>query len=364
MNDAVSCPVMNILGIETSCDETSAAVVRNGTDVLSNIVKSQVEIHAPYGGVVPEIASRNHLANLPYAVNHAMKEAGMDWKDIDAIAATYGPGLASSLMVGLSTAKSLSWRLGKPFIAVDHVAAHIYSAFLGENSPLFEETIPFVALVVSGGHTSLFKVEEDRNILLGQTIDDAAGEAFDKAAQLLGLGYPGGPAIDRMSRGGNRDLVDFAEPRIKPENQLIGELDADLCFSFSGLKTALMYYLKDHFQGENDGFPASVSASFQEAVVSAIVKRSARALEVTGTGVLAVGGGVSLNTRLREQLEDISKKMNTRLLLADPDYCGDNAAMIAGIAASGRCMSGKEAMQLDVQPSINYIAGTQIANCK
>lgn len=341
---------MNVLGIETSCDETSAAVVRDGRHVLSNVVFSQVHLHRPYGGVVPEIASRSHVEALPGVVDEAVKGAG-DWGAVDAVAVTHGPGLASSLLVGLSLAKGLALRLGKPLCAVNHIEAHIYSVFLGAGSPAVEEVCPMLALVVSGGHTCLIAVEGlGRYRMLGQTIDDAAGEAFDKGANLLGLGYPGGPAIDKAAREGDAGAVRFPRGRQRSAKIRFHGLNTDLCFSFSGLKTALLYYLRDHPTPAGSAQLASVAASYQEAIVDALAARCGKAL--AGMRSLAVGGGVSLNRRLRERLAGVANERGVRLLLAEPKYCADNAAMIAGLAGAGRGVWGAQAMAIDAEPSL------------
>lgn len=341
---------MNILAIETSCDETAAAVVRDGREVLSSVVFSQVELHGPYGGVVPEIASRCHVEVLPGVIDQAREEAGLEWGRIDAVAATYGPGLASSLLVGLSAGKALALRLGRPFIAINHIEAHLYSPFLGAKAPSPASAMPALALVVSGGHTLLFRVTAPgQYVLAGRTIDDAAGEALDKAAQLLGLGYPGGPIIDRLSRDVPRDTVRFPDGRPKPGNPALGGLQADLCMSFSGLKTALMYRVRQTPPAD-DGEVARLAAAYQEAIVQALLSRVERALGEER--VLLAGGGVSLNSRLREQLQVLADRRGVRLLLAEPRFCGDNAAMIAGLAGAGGGVRGAEAMDLDVVPNL------------
>lgn len=341
---------MNVLGIETSCDETSAAIISGGTRVLSSIVLSQIEMHAPYGGVVPEIASRSHVEHLSGVVGEAVKVSGLSWSAIDAVAVTHGPGLASSLLVGLSFAKGLAFSLKKPLCVINHIEAHIYSAFLEGEASRFEDVCPFVALVVSGGHTSLFRVDgKGRYKLLGQTIDDAAGEAFDKGANLLGLGYPGGPVIDRISKNGQRDYVNFPRGRVRAQNLGLMGVDHDLCFSFSGLKTALLYYLKDH-PPANEAELASVAASYQEAIIDSLVQRCERAVE--DTGVLVVGGGVSLNSRLRERLTEMANRNSVELIMARPRYCGDNAAMIAGLAGAGYGTWGADAMAADAVPNL------------
>ena len=343
---------MNVLGIETSCDETAAAVVRDGRAVLSSIVLSQVELHTPYGGVVPEIASRGHVEHLPGVIETAVRDAGLTWDGIDAVAATYGPGLASSLLVGFSAAKALAMRLSRPLHAINHLEAHLYSPFLEEDAPRWTDVCPFLGLIVSGGHTCLVRVEGlGRYRLLGQTIDDAAGEAFDKVAKMLGLGYPGGPAIDRVSKGGDVAYVRFPRGRQRGERGLPGGLDADLCFSFSGVKTSLLYYLRDNPTDGDEVRTRSVAASYQEAIVDALVTRCARASR--GMAHLAAVGGVSLNSRLRERLRELADGQGFTLLLARPVYCADNAAMIAGVAGAGQGITGDDALSLDVDPNLS-----------
>jgi len=342
---------MNVLGIETSCDETSAAVVADCRRVLSNVVFSQIHLHAPYGGVVPEIACRSHVEKLPSVIEEAMKLSGLEWGQIDAIAATYGPGLASSLLIGFSAAKGLALRLGKPLCAINHIEAHIYSVFLGDGAPKPEEVCPFVSLVVSGGHTSLFRVERPGSYkLLGRTIDDAAGEAFDKGANLLNLGYPGGPVIDKVSRNGQKDLVKFPRGRYRHGKGQVAGLDAGLCFSFSGVKTSLLYYLKNNPLAPGDGKLASVAASYQEAIIDSLIEKCGKAL--TGGLQLAAVGGVSLNSRLRTRLAELAHEKGVRLMLAEPAYCADNAAMVAGLAGMGCGVSTRESMDLDVYPNL------------
>ena len=384
---------MTILGIETSCDETAAAVVRDGRDVLSSVVYSQVPLHQPYGGVVPEIASRSHVEKLPGVIAQAMEGAGFrvqgsgnaeikecapssnippflhsnqnpeprplnpytDWSSLDAIAVTYGPGLASSLMIGLAAAKGLALRLKIPLIGINHIEAHIHSVFLSPGAPALEETYPLLALVVSGGHSLLVDVPRPGVYhIIGQTLDDAAGEAFDKAAQLLGLGYPGGPAIDRAARQATpRGDLEFPQGRVRVGHHLVsGDLRPELCVSFSGLKTALMYHLRSHpVAGPED--VNAIAASYQEAIVSALADRCDRALRSGNYRCLAVGGGVSLNARLRVRLQEVADQRHVRLLLALPKYCGDNAAMIAGLAGAGCGVRGPAALTLDVTPSLS-----------
>ena len=345
---------MTVLGIETSCDETAAAVVRGGREVLSSIVFSQVPLHQPYGGVVPEIASRSHIEKLPGVIREALERAGMAWPEIDAVAATYGPGLASSLLVGLSAAKGLAWSLDKPLIGINHVEAHIYSVFLSPEAPKPAAVLPLLALVVSGGHTMLVQVAPDRSCrVLGQTLDDAAGEAFDKAAKLLGLGYPGGPVMEKaaLRAGGTEAGVVFPQGRISPGNPALGDLQAELCFSFSGLKTALSTHLARHPVTCEAGRDV-LAAAYQEAIVGALAARCDRALGSASYRALAVGGGVSLNGALRERLAGVAASHAVPLLLPLPRYCGDNAAMIAGLAAAGGGVRGEEAFLLDATPGL------------
>jgi N6-L-threonylcarbamoyladenine synthase len=342
---------VNILGIETSCDETAAAVVRDGRHVMSNVVFSQTALHRPYGGVVPEIASRSHVEALPGVVEEAVGTSGVGWSGIDAVAVTYGPGLATSLLVGLSAAKGLALRLGRPLFAINHIEAHIYSPFLSDGAPSLEESCPMLSLVVSGGHTSLVLVTAPRQYrVLGQTVDDAAGEAFDKGANLLGLGYPGGPAIDKAARGGDAARIRFPQGRQKGGNLRLEGMDPSLCFSFSGLKTALLYHLRDHPLSGNPADLSDVAASYQEAIVEALISRCRRALP--GARCLAAGGGVSLNGRLRARMQEVAASAGARLLLAEPKYCADNAAMIAGLAGAGSGLRGEAAMLADADPSL------------
>lgn len=343
---------MNVLGIETSCDETSAAVVRDGAHVLSNVVFSQIAEHRPYGGVVPEIASRRHVEELPGIVEKAVAAAGLRWEDVDELAVTHGPGLASSLLVGLTAAKALALRLGKPLVGVNHVEAHVHSLFLGEDLPRPDEVCPLIVLMVSGGHTCLLRMERVGVYrLLGQTLDDAAGEALDKGANVLKLGYPGGPAIEKAAAGGNPAFVRF--PR-GMENQAPGEstggLDRDLCFSFSGLKTSLLYYVKRRAAVFADGSLGDVAASYQEAVFDTLLSRTQRAIRRERIAALGCVGGVARNRRLREKLEALAAQHRVRLLLAAPEFCTDNAAMVA--AAAGTPGSLVSRGEIDVQPDL------------
>lgn len=312
---------MRILAIETSCDETAAAVVEDGRSVLSSVVATQVEVHAKYGGVVPEVASRHHLENLCPVVTQALTDARLDYGDMDAVAVTAGPGLIGCLLVGVQAAKGIAFVHGKPLVPVHHIAGHIEAPFLAAQIPL-----PAVALVVSGGHTSLFEVPARGEYrLLGRTRDDAAGEAFDKVAKLLGLGYPGGPVIDRLSRGANDHAVAFKPARIK---------DGRPDFSFSGLKTAVLYHVR------REGIPPvadpaqvpedvrDLAASFQRAVVTALLARLREAARTHRPKSLLVTGGVAANTRLRQDAQVLAEELDLPLFVPPLALSTDNAAMI------------------------------------
>lgn len=345
---------MNILGIETSCDETSAAVVRDGQTVLSSIVFTQIAQHRPYGGVVPEIASRMHVEHLPDVINEAIKASGLAWIDIDAVAVTNGPGLATSLLVGLAGAKGLALRLNKPLINVNHLEAHIYSIFLDNPDITPESLCPFLALIVSGGHTCFIQVDrigEYRQ--LGRTVDDAAGEAFDKGANLLGLGYPGGPAIDKAARTGRLEYVTFPRGYVSKLPARLPGLIPKYCVSFSGLKTSLLYHIKNHPLGSGPNADVNnLAASYQEAIVDTLIKRASYAAD--SAKVIALVGGVSLNKRLREKFSSMAARKRVRLVLANPRYCTDNAAMVAGLAfhKMATCLPLDQAMALDVDPNL------------
>jgi len=327
---------MIILGVESSCDETAAAVVEDGSRVLSDVVASQAALHGPYGGVVPELASRKHVEAILPVLGEAMHEAGVTWGQVDAIAATQGPGLVGALLVGLSAAKALAYALKKPMIAVNHLEGHIQAAFLGRE----ELTQPFVCLVVSGGHTALYRVDPDGTTsFLGSTRDDAAGEAFDKVAKLLALGYPGGVEIERLAAGGDPHAFNF--PRAFIDGQ-------SLEFSFSGLKTSVANFVRQHGppseSGEQGAYRlADLLASFQEAVVEVLINKTVRAAGMCSVGDIAVVGGVAANLRLRERFEEEAGMHRFRLHLPVRRYCTDNAVMIAAAAyrtwrRSGFCL--------------------------
>jgi len=314
-----------ILGIETSCDETAAAVVDDGRRVRSNIIASQVDLHRKYGGVVPEIASRAHIERLDSVIEEAMSVAGCSKKELDGIAVTNRPGLVGALLIGVTAAKTLSWAWGKPLAAVDHIEAHAYSPAIG----LADDPWPAVALVASGGHTSLYRVDSDTDIaLLGATTDDAAGEAFDKVAAILGLGYPGGPEIDRVARNGKSDAVNFPRTMLSADS---------LDFSFSGVKTAVLYHVHGHgrISGGLERLSAAeisdIAASFQCAVVDVLVRKTMLAALRTKVSTVVIGGGVAANRLLRDELGDACKTRGLRFIAAPMAYCTDNAAMIAAL---------------------------------
>jgi N6-L-threonylcarbamoyladenine synthase len=324
-----------VLGIETSCDETAAAVVADGSTVLSSVVSSQVGLHARFGGVVPEIASRAHVQLLTPAVAQALVEAGIEGPAVGAVAATVGPGLASALLVGVSVAKSLALVWDVPFVGVNHMEGHLYACFLHE--PDLE--LPAVALLVSGGHTMLVLMEgHGRYTLLGTTVDDAVGEAFDKVARFLGLGYPGGPAIDRIATVGDPGAVDF--PRAMERE--------GYDFSFSGLKTAVTRYAKAHLDAE----VADVAASFQRAAVEVLVTKARRAVAGTGARSLCLGGGVAANTLLRQRVAEACEADGVAAVIPPPHLCTDNGAMVAAAAWRRLRDDGPTPLEVGVSPSL------------
>lgn len=311
---------VTILAIESSCDETAAAVVRNGREVLSNVISSQIALHTVYGGVVPEIASRKHIEKINQVMEEALQNAGMQLADMDAIAVTYGPGLVGPLLVGVSAAKAVSFASGIPLIGVHHIEGHISANYI-ENKELEP---PFVCLVVSGGHSHLVVVKDYGEYeILGRTRDDAAGEAFDKVARAIGLGYPGGPKIDKVSKEGNPEAITF--PRAK-----VGDSDYD--FSFSGLKSAVLNYLNSCEMKGIEICQADVAASFQKAVVDVLVEHSIHAVLSCGMKKFAIAGGVASNSALRRALEDECQKRGIAFYHPSPILCTDNAAMIGAAA--------------------------------
>lgn len=309
-----------ILAIESSCDETAAAVIKNGREVLSNVISSQIDLHKLYGGVVPEIASRKHIEKINQVIEEALAEAGTRLSDMDAIGVTYGPGLVGALLVGVAEAKAISYASKIPLVGVHHIEGHICANYI-ENKELEP---PFVCLVVSGGHTHLVKVlDYGEYEILGRTRDDAAGEAFDKVARAIGLGYPGGPKIDRLAKEGNPDAIRF--PRAKVAD---GAFD----FSFSGLKSAVLNYLNGCRQKGETIVEADVAASFQKAVVDVLVDHAMMAVEKYNLDKMALAGGVASNSALRQAMEEACQKRGIKLYAPSPIFCTDNAAMI-GVAA-------------------------------
>jgi N6-L-threonylcarbamoyladenine synthase len=335
-----------VLGIETSCDETSVAVLDKGR-VQSNIISSQI-VHKEYGGVVPELASRAHLKMIIPVMQAALDQAGVSLRDIEAVAAVYGPGLVGSLLVGLNFGKSLAWSLGIPFIGVNHMEGHIYSTFLEDEKPVY----PFICLTVSGGHTDLIYIREPLTYqLMGRTRDDAAGEAFDKVAKMLGIGYPGGPVIDKLARDGNPRAVHFPRAYAHAEHY---------DFSFSGLKTSVLYYLRGKNLLASDGTPAAkppvlndICASFQEAVVDTLLVKTRRAAAEKRVGHVAVAGGVSANSRLREAFINAAATDTFKVYFPLMEYCTDNAAM-AAYAGWLRLLNGETSpVTLTAVPNLN-----------
>ena len=336
-----------VLGIETSCDETAAAVVRDGTDILASVVSSQTAMHAEHGGVVPEVASRAHLEHLLPVVDETLRKAEVQPQALDAIAATTGPGLVGALLVGASAGKALSLAWDMPFVAVNHLHGHIYGAFLEEA----DVAMPLVALLVSGGHTMLIEMHAHGDYkLLGQTRDDAAGEAFDKVARLLGLGYPGGPEIDRLAAQGNPEAVQFPRPMLN------GGYD----FSFSGLKTAVA----NHQQKHPDTPAQDIAASFQAAVVDVLVAKTIRAVEATRSPPIAsppiasivLAGGVAANSELRSRFAEAAERIGTPYFLPSRSMCTDNAAMIAAAGWQQLKLQGPSPLNTPVTPSWGFAA--------
>ncbi len=327
---------MYILGIETSCDETSAAVLDDELRIISNVVLSQDEIHAPYGGVVPELASRQHIVSIGYVVDESLRRAELSIQDIDVYAVTQGPGLIGSLLVGLSFAKGLAFYFEKPLIPVDHLEAHIHSVFL-ENKKI---PFPCLALLVSGGHTSLFFLEEKfQNQLVGKTRDDAAGEALDKIAKYLDLGYPGGPIIDKMAEKGNSQKFDFALPHMT---------DQSLDFSFSGLKTAALRKIKEGRITRSHPLFIDFLASFENAVIRALLANTDRATKHFKPRSLILCGGVARNKKLRRDFEDMARKNRLPSFIPSLDLCTDNAAMVAALAVEKIHDLGEMSLSLDL----------------
>lgn len=311
---------MLILGIESSCDDTCASVVENGHKVLSNIISSQIKDHEPYGGVFPELASRKHLENINIVIDKAINEANINYSDLDAVAVTNENGLIGGLFVALSTAKAIAYSINKPIIGINHFEGHIYSNILVHRDMIY----PQICLTVSGGHSFIYYIENSSDYqLIGKTLDDAGGEAFDKVAQMLDLGFPGGPVIDKISKEGDPDAIDFPRP-MKNDN--------NYDFSFSGIKTAVKYYLQKMKDNNKEINIPNVCASFQRAVVDVLVTKTIRACKDYKVKAVSVVGGVSANSELRKTLNTETNKSGYKVYMPELKYCTDNAAMIAGLA--------------------------------
>ncbi|HEV8722150.1 MAG TPA: tRNA (adenosine(37)-N6)-threonylcarbamoyltransferase complex transferase subunit TsaD [Candidatus Binatia bacterium] len=307
---------MVVLGVETSCDDTAAAVLKDGRTILANVVSSQDQIHGPYGGVVPELASRQHIRNILPIVDDALQKAGMTLKEIDGIAVTYGPGLVGSLLVGLSLVKGMSFHSGIPYVGVNHLEAHLLAIHLEREVPF-----PYIALLASGGHTLLYCVNDIGDYLhLGGTRDDAAGEAYDKVAKMMGLGYPGGRVIDNLAKNGDRTAIRFPRARFRKDSYE---------FSFSGIKTAVWHYLKSRGKGQWEGEIADIAASFQEAVVDMLVNPTIKAAIAARVSRIVLSGGVAANSRLREKITQQGDAEGIDVFFPAPKFCTDNGAMIA-----------------------------------
>jgi len=324
---------MLVLGIESSCDETAAAVVSDGTVALSNVIASQIDVHGKYGGIVPEIASRKHMEAIIPVIRQALDDAGVSISDIEGIAVTRGPGLVGSLLVGLSTAKAMAFAGGIPFAGVNHIVGHIAAIFLTDRRPDF----PFIALVVSGGHTHIYLVRGLGDFQLqGQTRDDAAGEAFDKAARMLDLGYPGGVVIDRLAKKGNSASIAF--PRA-----MKGSVD----FSFSGLKTSLLNYVKGREKPISEDEVPDIAASYQEAIVDVLVEKTLKVAEDMSVPRVVVCGGVASNSRLRERFIEEGDRVKIDIFIPPPVLCTDNAAMIAVVGNNLLCNGTRDGLDLN-----------------
>lgn len=328
------------MAIESSCDETAASVVKNGREVLSNIISSQIELHKLYGGVVPEIASRKHIEKINQVIEEALEEAGMTLDDMDAIGVTYGPGLVGALLVGVAEAKAISYAKKLPLIGVHHIEGHISANYI-ENLDLEP---PFICLVVSGGHTHLVVVKDyGKYEIIGRTRDDAAGEAFDKVARAIGLGYPGGPKIDKLSKEGNPDAIKFPKAHVA---------DAPYDFSFSGLKSAVLNYLNGCKMKNETIIEADVAASFQKAVTEVLVEHAMMAVKEYGYDKFAIAGGVASNSTLRSAMEVACRENGVQFYHPSPIFCTDNAAMI-GVAAYYEFIQGtRHGLDLNAVPNL------------
>lgn len=329
-----------ILGIESSCDETAAAVVKNGRYVLSNVISSQIDLHKLYGGVVPEIASRKHIENIDWVIDKALEDAGKTFDDIDAIGVTYGPGLVGALLVGLAEAKALAYAVNKPLVGVHHIEGHICANYI-EN---VDFKPPYVALVVSGGHSHLLYVKNYGEYeILGRTRDDAAGEAYDKVARAIGMGYPGGPKIDAAAKNGNAEAIVF--PRVYLEEDSYD-------FSFSGLKSAVLNYINKQKMMHEEIVVNDVAASFQRAVVEVLVNKTVRAAKNMGVTQVALAGGVASNSALREYMKEMCDKNSLSLNIPSPILCTDNAAMIGSAAYYEYIKGIRDGLDLNANPNL------------
>ena len=327
---------MRILGIESSCDETAAAILKDGRHLLANIVNSQIAVHSKYGGVVPELASRKHIENIAAVVRQALDQAELELTDIDAIAVTQGPGLVGSLLVGLSFAKALSYVRNIPYVGIDHMAGHLSSVMLGADIPMF----PAVALIVSGGHSNLYHMTSMTDYsLIGRSRDDAAGEAFDKAAKILGLDYPGGPIVSRLAEAGGRQAISFPRAWLEEDS---------FDFSFSGIKTALANYVRQLPGKPDSAHLGDICASFQEAIVEVLAVKTIKAAISHGVQNIVAAGGVAANPRLRQLLQENAERYGLTMYIPEAKFCTDNAAMIAMAGAIRIAQEGTYALDLDV----------------
>ena len=331
---------ITVLAIESSCDETAAAVVRNGKEVLSNVISSQIELHKLYGGVVPEIASRKHIENINQVIDEAMEESGLSYENIDAIAVTYGPGLVGALLVGVAQAKALSYALNKPLVGVNHIEGHISANYI-ENRDLKP---PFLAMVISGGHTHLVMVEDyGKNSIIGKTRDDAAGETFDKVSRAIGLGYPGGPKIDKLAKQGNSKAIEFPRAHIE---------GAPFDFSFSGVKSAVLNHINVAKMKGEEICVEDIAASFQESVVDVIVSHTIMAAKKYNVSSVALAGGVAANSGIREGMKKACEENGIKLYYPSIGLCTDNAAMI-GAAGYYEYINGtRHGLDLNAIPNL------------
>lgn len=329
-----------ILGIESSCDETAAAVIKNGREVMSNVISSQIELHKLYGGVVPEIASRMHIENINYVIEEALTTANVTLKDIDAIGVTYGPGLVGALLVGVAEAKAISYATKKPLVGVHHIEGHVSANYIEHK----ELEPPFLCLIVSGGHTHIVLVNDYGEYqIIGRTRDDAAGEAFDKVARAIGLGYPGGPKIDKLSKEGNPNAIKFPKARVE---------GAELDFSFSGVKSAVLNHINSCKMKDELIIEADIAASFQKAVIDVLVEHTVAAARKYRIDKIAIAGGVASNSSLREAMKMACDRQQMKLYYPSPVYCTDNAAMI-GVAAYYEYQKGtRHGLDLNAVPNL------------